>query len=213
MTARLHLVRHGETDGNVAGRAQGRRDVPLNDFGRQQAAALAMRFRAVPAVRVLCSDASRARDTAEPIARALGLAVEIDPRLAEVDQGELDGLTGEEMRERAPEFLERWGAEDPSDLRIPGGETLGETQERMVAAVNAAASEAVTKSIVIVSHNLAIKTLLCHAIGAPLRGFRALQVDTASVSLVDWRAGTPWTVIEINDRCHLEGAGVARADR
>ena len=64
-----------------------------------------------------------------------------DERLAEFDQGELDGLPLEVMRERYSDFLERWRNDDPTDLRMPGGETFGEVQERVVAACEEIAAQ------------------------------------------------------------------------
>ena len=128
MTTRLLLVRHGETDGNAAGQAQGRRDVPLNATGRRQAAARAEALRADTLAAVVSSPSARCVETAGAIAAPHGLAVRTDPRLQELDQGTLDGLTMDEMRVEAADFLRHWRTDDPTDLRMPGGETLGEAQ-------------------------------------------------------------------------------------
>ena len=206
MTTRLLLVRHGETDGNAAGRAQGRRDVALNATGRRQASARAETLRARPLAAVVASPSTRCVETATAIAAPHGLTVRTDARLQELDQGTLDGLTMEEMRAEAADFLRRWRIEDPTDLRMPGGETLGEAQARMVDACRDVARLFPDTEVAIVSHNLALKALLCHALGVSLAGFRHLQIDLASLSVVDVGPDGVWTVIGINERCRVDAA-------
>lgn len=201
---RLLLVRHGETDSNVEGRSQGRRDVPLNEHGRRQAAALAERLGADPPAAVYASPLQRAQDTAAAIAAACGVAVSTDERLAELDQGELDGLTPQEMRERNPEFLQRWMSDDPSELTMPGGESLADAQRRMLDAVREIAARYVDETVVAVSHNLALKALLCELLGVPLASFRGFRIDVASVSAVDVLDGGVFVVANLNERCHIE---------
>lgn len=208
---RLLLIRHGETAANAAGLSQGRRDVPLNETGLRQAAALAGAIaRYAPAV-VVASGARRSRQTAEPLVRSAGCPLAEDPRLAEMDQGELDGLSGPEMLERAPDFMRRWATEDPADLRMPGGETLREVQTRALAAAREWAGRHPGADVVLVSHNFTIRSLLCHALGVPLAAFRRFQVDLAALSVVEWHppvqvgAADGWAVVTLNEVCHLPG--------
>ena len=133
---RLLLIRHAETEANATGRTQGRLDLPLTARGAAQAAAVAESIAAHAPVAVFASPARRAVETAEAIAMRCGVGVRLDERLLEMDHGDLDGLTGEELRAAAPELLERWRV-DPSEVRMPGGETLQEAQRRMLAAADA----------------------------------------------------------------------------
>ena len=203
MTTRLLLVRHGETDSNVEGRSQGRREVPLNANGRRQVLAVASALSGRGLVAVTASPRERARETAEAIARAAGVELTTDERLTELDQGDLDGLTPPEMRERDPEFLRRWAQEDPTDLQMPGGESLGQSQVRVVAAATAAAVAHEGETAVLVSHNLALKSFLCHAFGVPLASFRNFRVDVASVTTVDVHDDGAFSIVQLNDRCHI----------
>ena len=203
MTTRLLLVRHGETDSNAEGRTQGRRDVPLNERGRRQAAALAEMLREHAPTTVYSSPAGRARETAGAVAGALGLEVTIDERLAELDHSELDGLTGAEMRERYPEFLRRWRDEDPAELRIPGGESMGDAQIRMVAAAESIAKTHRDGTVVIASHNLALHALICHALGTPLASFRQFRQDLAALTILEVYDDGAFAVVTLNERCHL----------
>jgi probable phosphoglycerate mutase len=200
---RLLLVRHGETDGNAEGRSQGRRYVPLNEHGRTQAASAGTLVASMSPVAVYSSTASRARETASAIAGLLGIEVVTDERLAEVDHGLLDGLTGEQMRAQYGDFVRRWREEDPTDIPIPGGESLGEAQRRMLAAVEAIRAAQGGETVAMVSHNLALHTLVCHALGVPLRAWRLFRIDLASLSVIEIREGNQWAVVRLNERCHL----------
>ena len=208
MTAVLYLIRHGQTAANVDGISQGQRDVPLNALGRLQADRVGARFEGRQLHGVFSSPSSRAGDVAAAIA-GQRLAVTRDPRLAELDQGELDGLSGPEMRERHQDFLERWRTDDAPSLQMPGGESLVEAQARIVESCEQVATEYQGGEIAVVSHNLALRGVLCHALGIPLRRFRQLTVDLAGVSAVTIEPGRWWRVDYLNDQCHLDGLPVA----
>jgi probable phosphoglycerate mutase len=204
VSTRLILVRHGQTDAALEGRTQGRIDNPLNATGLRQAIAVRERLLEYAPDAIYSSPAARARTTAEPLAQALALPVALDPRLLEMDFGALDNRTSAEMREREPEFMDRWSASDPADLRMPGGETLREVAER----VAACASEVVTahpeQTVVLCSHNFALRMLICHALGLPVAAFRNFRVDLASFSVVATREGG-YLVHLLNEVCHLSG--------
>ena len=203
MTARLLLVRHAETDSNAEGRSQGLREVPLNAHGREQVLAVASALSGRGIVAAVASPTERARETGEAIARAAGIELATDARLTELDQGDLDGLTPPEMRELAPDFLRRWATEDPTDLQMPGGESMGQAQARMAQAVTTVANAHDGEMVVVVSHNLALKSFLCHAFGVPLTSFRSFRVDLASISTVDFHEDGAFSVVQLNERCHI----------
>ena len=205
MTTTLYLIRHGETDDNARGVSQGRRDVPLNARGRAQAAAVAAWFDGRPLTHVVRSPSSRAWDVAEAIGAARGLTPAEDERLAEFDQGELDGLPLEEMRTRYADFLEQWRNDDPTDLRMPGGETFGEVQRRVVDACEEIAAANLDGAVAVVSHNFALRAALCHALDVPLSNFRRFRTDLASVSIVTVEPGEWWRVEGLNEQCHISG--------
>ncbi|MCY4640014.1 MAG: histidine phosphatase family protein [Chloroflexi bacterium] len=201
----LLLLRHGETDRNAEGRSQGRDDPPLNERGRRQAAEAAEAIAPLAPVAVYSSDASRARDTAAAVASACGLEVRVDPRLAELDHGELDGLTGDELRARYPELLEQWRGPGGPSLVLPGGESMEQAHLRMVAAATEIGDRHGGGSAVVVSHNLALRTLACEALGAPLTAARRLRIDLCSLTIVELRPGQPWAVVALNRGSELAG--------
>ena len=204
MTLRMYLVRHGETDGNAEGRSQGRRDVPLNDVGRRQAAAIGERMRDRLLVGVYSSPLARCAATAEAIAVHHAVQVQHDARLAELDHGLLDGLTSEELRRDHAEFLARWRADDPTDLAMPGGESMGDAQRRMVETTEAIAALHSDGEIAVVSHNLATRAFLCHALGVPLVTFRRFRHEVASFAELERLPNGGWLVVRLNEQCHLD---------
>lgn len=122
MSARLWLVRHGVTDWSDAGRLNGWTDVPLNDRGRLQARRLARMLARRPFAGVWTSDLNRAIETAH-IAVSGGV---IDPRLRELDFGELEGKTWDECPPEAREALLAF-----DDFDAPGGETVPKLSQRI----------------------------------------------------------------------------------
>lgn len=201
----LLLLRHGETDRNVEGRSQGRADEPLNEHGRAQAVAAGRAVARTAPAAIYSSNASRARATAAAVAAACGLDVRVDPRLAELDHGELDGLTGAELRDRYPDLLEMWRGPGGPSLVLPGGESMEAAQARLVAVVQEIGERHAGEGVVVVSHNLALRALLCAALGAPLTAARHLRLELCSLTLVELGAGEPWAVVALNRTCHLGG--------
>lgn len=104
-----YLARHGETEWNREHRWQGQTDTPLNAAGRAQALALAAKIERCAVTRVHTSDLSRARETAEIVARWLGLGPVVpDPDLRERNFGVFEGLTFAECAEKLPEMWARY---------------------------------------------------------------------------------------------------------
>src|SRR3712207_5307832 len=104
--ATLLLVRHGETDWNRDHKWQGHTGPPLNEVGRRQATELAEQVTDVDVI--YSSDTIRAKETAEIIAARLGLAVETDSRLREVDFGRWESLTRQQINDRFGGAFARW---------------------------------------------------------------------------------------------------------
>ncbi|MCL2090064.1 MAG: histidine phosphatase family protein [Micrococcales bacterium] len=151
----LVLWRHGLTSYNVEGRMQGSVDVGLNDLGHWQArtaaAALTARYEVSA---IVSSDLSRARQTAEYLARTTGLPVTTDERLRERDFGDWEGLTRTEIAQRWPGEFQRWWeqGEHPDGI---GGETRDTVARRYAAAVTDHAAALGRGTLVVVSHGTA----------------------------------------------------------
>ena len=188
------LVRHGETAANRARLALGRADPPLTDHGRTQAAALAGHLAGSGAVRVVSSPLRRAQETATAIAAALGVEVQSDDRLVEMDYGDWDERSFSEF---PAEDLARW-RRDPS-FAPPGGESLQAVGER----VASFCAELIDGDPVIaVSHVSPIKAAAIWALGAdPLLAWR-MFLDLASVTRIGAPNGMP-CLLGFNDTAHL----------
>jgi broad specificity phosphatase PhoE len=183
----LVLVRHGESEGNAAGKLLGRGESPLTARGRADAAALAAVLG--PVSRLVTSPLGRARDTAE----ALGLDVpaEVDPRWIEVDYGELEGQA---LGAVPAQVWVRWRA-DPA-FRPPGGESLAEVGVRVREACDdlfarAGVGARGDADVVVVSHVSPIKAAVAWALGAGDQVAWRLYLATASVTRIGWRDDGP----------------------
>ena len=199
----LFLVRHGQTESNRRGLALGRADVPLNDHGRWQAQRLAEALAGERLAAVYASPLQRALETANGIAAAQGLEVTPEPRLIEMDIGQLDGLTFPEIRARFPGLLEAWVSGPGPEVTMPGGERLIDVQERALDAVRDLAQRHPEENVCAIAHNFVILGLLTAALGIGLANFRRVRQSVAAISVLDVRP--PRTrVLRLNDICHLE---------
>lgn len=171
----LVLVRHGETDWNAEGRAQGHADVALNDTGHAQADAVARALARFAPTRLWSSDLVRAMQTAEYVAAATGLAIEPDPRLREYDVGKRSGLTMEEFAAFFPEEHAAWLAHDHS-RPVPGEETTERVRARVLPALGAClAALGPGETGVAVLHGACLKVGLMGLLGWPWELSRSLQ--------------------------------------
>ena len=170
----LVLVRHGETDWNLSGRAQGHADLPLNATGRAQALAVAEVMTRFAPVRLWSSDLARARQTADAIAGVTGLTVEFDPRLREYDVGERSGLTLAEAAERYPQEYAAYRAGATATL-VPGEETTEQVRDRVVPALRACLDRLrPAETGIAVLHGACLRVGLMGVIGWPWENARAL---------------------------------------
>jgi broad specificity phosphatase PhoE len=182
---RFCLVRHGQTDWNSEGRYQGQSNVPLNEIGRAQAVTLARQLMDSSFAAIYSSDLQRAVETAEIIAAALHLPVMLEPRLREINQGEWEGQLVEVIRSR---YAGLWQARsiDPANLRPPGGETVLEVAGRVNTALDDIAHRNPNTDVLIVSHGLAIATVICKRDGIPLGQAYRVIPDNAEPVWMEW---------------------------
>ena len=191
----LHIVRHGRTDHNASGLLLGRNDPPLDELGREQAAALAASFAHVD--RVICSPLLRTRETAA----AFGLDPIVDDRWIELDYGAYDGRP---LGEIGAEIWQAWRT-DP-DFAPPGGESLRQLGLRVREALEdlVADGSAADRTTVIVTHVSPIKAATCWALGVDDLVAWRLWVATASIT----RIGTTprgGVLHGFNEVAHLRG--------
>lgn len=193
------LVRHGSTPttGQVLpGRARG---LHLSDAGRAQAEATAERIAAWvnPKRRVAAVYASpmeRARETAAPIASALGLPVSVERGLNECDFGEWTGAALRQLA-KTPEWttVQRY----PSGFRFPGGESFAAMRARMADTLAAICARHRGETVVAVSHADPIKAAVSDALGSHLDLFQRIVISPCSLSAISFTAGGP-AVLAVN---------------
>jgi probable phosphoglycerate mutase len=172
----LLLLRHGRTEWNDVGRAQGQADVPLDETGHAQAAAVAPLVAAQRPVRLWSSDLARASQTAAYVGEACGLPVELDARLREFSVGERTGLTWAESVERFPWIASGVGLGERL-AGVPGAESDADVCARIVPAVEEClAALGPGDTGVAVTHGAALKLALGGLLGWPDDVVRALVV-------------------------------------
>lgn len=201
MTTRLILIRHGETEWNEKKRFQGISDVPLSPKGAAQALALARSLEEESLAAIYTSPLIRARQTAEYLVRHHSCPVRVLEDLRELDQGRLEGLTGEELRRDFPEFIPRW-LESPGETNLPGGESLGNLQRRAWAVIEELWPRHREETIAVVAHSFVILAVLCRALEIPLASFRRFRQDPAAKNILEF--SERGAVLRcLNDTCHL----------
>ena len=204
---KLVLVRHGETTWNVTGYYQGRTDTDLSDRGRRQAARLSDHLRGMPLAGIYSSPLKRALDTIEQTAREAGQQVRVECGLTEIEHGLWGGLHKSEVEERYGETLRLW-LENPTLAGVPGAESLEEVRDRVLETISKIIERHPGETALVCTHDAVLKVLITSALGLGLDSFWAVQVDNASVSIVQ-NDGTRARLLLLNDTCHL---GPERSD-
>lgn len=173
------LIRHAEaiwTNKRLPGRVEG---IDLSKRGYNQAEALAKELSCLPIRAVRSSPLERAVQTAEPLARALGVPIVEELDLIEADAGEWAGRTFREVvRLRSYKEL----AKNPILRRPPGGETILEVQARVVRFVERVSKEQPGTIVAAVSHADPIKAAVAGLLGLPVELYRRLEIGVGSVS-------------------------------
>ena len=182
---KLILVRHGETQWNRSNRFQGQNDIPLNRRGLVQAGQTARALARIPCRAVYSSPLIRTMQVAEVISQAVDRPVSKVDGLKELDLGDLEGVSGDEMRDGWRQVYDAW-RENPADVSMPNGESLAQLQERAWQAfLNVEASHQDEDTLILVSHNFAIRTIVCKLLGVPLENFHKMTLGLSSICAID----------------------------
>jgi len=206
---RVLLIRHGETSWNREQRWQGHADIPLSDEGMEQAQRLARhlsspaeRFGNGDAIRaVYSSDLRRASQTAEVLARALGLESCLDRGWREIDVGRWTGYRRDEIRARFGDEWRRIAA--GADLPRGGGETFAAFSSRVIAALEHLRRAHGRETVAVVTHGGVIRAALAHVVGVPWSRLREIaRIENTGISELRFE-GAGWIVEGRNDVAHL----------
>ena len=179
---RFLLLRHASTGFKTEMIAGWMSGVHLNETGKQQAEDLAVRLAPARLAAVYSSPLERAQETAVPIARLANLEVMLRERLGEVRCGDWTGATfGELQHKKEWKQFESYR----SSVRIPNGEAMVEVQARVVAELLELEQLHSGSTVAVVTHGDVIRCALAHFSGIPIDLSLRLQIDAASVSIVE----------------------------
>jgi broad specificity phosphatase PhoE len=199
LIVQIVLVRHGATDWNLQGRCQGSTDRDLSDVGIRQADQIAELLSEQEINAIYSSSLRRAQQTAERISQPHKLPVLIEEDVRELDHGELEGLTFNEIKANYGDFLVRWRSE-PAEICVPGGERLADVAERAWNGLNQIVQRhADAERILVVSHNFPILGIVCRVSGTHLNEYRTFHLDPCGITRLKYDGGD-WDLTEVNSR-------------
>jgi alpha-ribazole phosphatase len=187
---RIWLIRHGEPETDAQGRCYGRLDWGLSDRGQVQAQMAAQALSGEPLAAIYSSPRRRARQSAEFLGKAKGLAVEILEGLCEIDFGDFEGLTYEEIEKQYPTQYQSWMTR-PTETHFPGGESFAQMQTRVIATTSKLCVRHRGESIAIVSHGGVNRIILAEALGMPPTHIFRIAQRYAGLNLVVFYEGAP----------------------
>ena len=182
---KVALVRHGETEWNKLGKFLGHRDIGLNPRGLAQARETALALADWGHTVVYASPLARTMQVAQEISKLNELPVVAVEGMKELDLGDVEGVTGEEMRSLWPGVYAAW-RENPATVVMPNGESLAQLQDRAWGAwLEMEAVHSESDCLVVVSHNFAIRTLVAKLLGMPLSHFHRMVLALSSICIIE----------------------------
>ncbi|MEU5270583.1 bifunctional RNase H/acid phosphatase [Streptomyces hygroscopicus] len=199
------LLRHGETPLTPEKRfsGSGGTDPSLSPVGRHQAERVAAALAARGTIQaVVTSPLLRCRETADVVARRLGLDVRVDEGLRETDFGAWEGLTFAEVKERFPDDLAAWLASSKA-APTGGGESFASVARRVALSRDKLIARYPGRTVLLVTHVTPIKTLARLALGAPPEALFRMELSAASLSAVAYYADGNASLRLLNETAHL----------
>ena len=199
---RLILVRHAETEWNRLKRFRGRIDIELNERGRRQAQAVASRLSTWRIEAIYSSPLKRALQTAQPLAKACGRETRHLEGIADIDYGAWAGHSPEEVASQHSDLYQTW-LEAPHLVQFPQGERLEQVRSRAWIAVEEVCAAHAEETVVLVSHVVVNRVLICAVLGLDNSSFWKIAQDNGAISIVDAKEDE-YRLVLLNDICHLE---------
>ncbi len=201
--SRLLLVRHGTTEFNSARKFLGHSDIELDADGYRQVEQLCDHLANEKIDAVYSSDLRRALVTAETISAGRKVDIVACPELREVNYGNCEGLTFQEIGSRYPDVAEKC-VNFTLELNFPDGESFEEFIERTSKFLDRLNKHTSSETILIVSHNGPLKVLVCRLLGIDMEHWWQIRIDIASLSIVE--TSPRGAILNLlNDTSHLIG--------
>jgi probable phosphoglycerate mutase len=202
MALNLYLLRHGETEASRTGGYVGFTDVDLTPEGLAMAEAFAEKYEHLPWQAIFASPLKRTVATATPIAKAVGLNIQLRNGLKEMFFGEWEGLSLEEVKARHDKDYNNWMTE-PAWNPPTGGETGMQVASRAAMVIAEIENQFTEGNVLVVSHKTTIRLMLCSLLGIDSGRYRdRINMPVASVSLVRFDKYGPM-LLKHGDRTHL----------
>jgi broad specificity phosphatase PhoE len=195
------LVRHGRTPWNKDKIFRGTYDIPHDEVGQEEARLTGEWLKDVNIHAAYCSPLSRARDTAEAVARHHGIAVQDLPGLIDLNYGDWQGVPLAEVKVKYADLYRQWETA-PHTVRFPNGETLDEVRTRTLAAVEEVLKAHPNQVVLLAAHRVVNKVLIAAFIGLDNSHFWRIGQDTTAINRFQW-TGSTWNIMLVNDTCHL----------
>ena len=184
---RLHLIRHGEVEGAEEKRYNGQSDVALTPKGLAQISFLQMRIKKFPISAVYCSDLTRCVDGATLLASGYDLQPITNPELREIDAGDWQGMTWDEILKKHPKLWKK-RLKDIVNVPFPNGENLVDVAMRIRPVMQELVEKHQGEEIVVVAHGGVNRIILLDAIGAPLESLFSIEQDFGCLNSIDYYA-------------------------
>ena len=202
MMTSLYLVRHGQTAWNKEEIFRGRTDVPLDKTGFKQAELAGEYFKRMEIHGIYSSPLLRAWETAQKIAQFHNLKVEPLKGILDMSFGDWEGHSHQEIRKIDSETYRQW-VESPQLVRLPGGESLDDVRSRAMGALEGVIQKHQEKAIILVSHRVVCKVLICAILGLDNSHFWQIAQDTTAINLIQYKNGK-YILSLMNETCHLK---------
>lgn len=205
MNTQLIFIRHGVTHSNHDGVLHGKTDIPLSADGERQAVQVGDRLAQLTDIAsVYTSPLARAYNTATRIGKRLRIEPTVDPRLAEFDFGDLEGLTFEDLQTDYPELY--LSIIDPNgfDRAFPNGESRSQLHERVVGALDNILELHSGSAVVVVAHLVVIGSALAHLTTGDPHDIIRYLVRNCSITHLELNASHKAEIHILDDIRHLE---------
>jgi alpha-ribazole phosphatase len=190
MTTRVWLIRHGEPADTVRGRCYGALDVGLSAGGRRQVEATAESLQTEPLAAIYTSPRLRTTESAHILASSHACGYREEPDLREIDFGDFEGLTYDEISVRYPALYRQW-MESPTEVQFPNGESFASMRARVVRAFESILRSWEGQTVALVTHGGVIRILIAWALQMPDGCLFRLAQDYAARNLLTIVGGTP----------------------
>ena len=198
------IVRHGETEWNVTEIFRGRIDIELNETGTKQAELLAKYLSKIKIDAIYSSPLKRALRTAEIIASHHKLTIDITPGLIDFDYGKWQGLSHQEVKDKYKELYTTW-TYHPDQIKMPAGESLDEVRKRAMGVVTNIIAR-YKGTVVLVSHRVVNKVLICALLGLDNSHFWGIKQDTCGITTFTYE-NEQFILTKHNDTSSLKPIG------